>query len=124
MLSSVKKLIFIIDYFLGLIDPLLFGLIDPLLLGFINRDLLGRFCRDDAPGLVMPTMEATYLALLDFRPLGITEPATLLEKEAALYLSDGRFFGSPGHARLNFGCTRARLHEALAAIRSVLASRP
>ncbi len=82
-----------------------------------NRDLIAQFCRDEIPGLVVPRLEATYLAWLDFRPLGIAEPAARLEKEAGIYLSDGRFFGNPGHARLNFGCPRALLREALEGIR-------
>ncbi len=85
-----------------------------------NRDLLARFCVDDLPGLVMPHIEATYLAWLDFRPLGIDEPAALLENRAGLFLSDGRHFGSPGHARINFGCPRAHLEAALTAIRSAV----
>lgn len=89
-----------------------------------NRDALARFCREDALGLVMPDIEATYLAWLDFRPLGIAEPAQLLEREASLFLSDGRAFGSPGHARLNFGCPRALLEDALAAIRKTVAAAP
>jgi cystathionine beta-lyase len=78
-----------------------------------NRDLIATFCREQIPGLLVPEIEATYLAWLDFRPLGIEEPATLLDKEAGLFLSDGRFFGTPGHARLNFGCPRAPLEDAL-----------
>ncbi len=68
-------------------------------------------------------MEATYLAWLDFRPAGIPEPAQFLEKEAGLFLSDGRLFGGPGHARLNFGCSRALLEEAIEAIRKTLGKR-
>jgi cystathionine beta-lyase len=86
-----------------------------------NRDLLAQFCRVEAPGVVMPAMEATYLAWLDFRPLGIDEPASFLEREAGLFLTDGRLFGSPGHARINFGCARSLLREALDAIRTAVA---
>lgn len=94
------------------------------LLGYLkaNCDLLTQFCREELKNVVIPTMEATYLAWLDFRPSGIAEPATLFEKEAALFLSDGRFFGAPGHARINFGCTRALLQEAIDAIRKVISA--
>lgn len=85
-----------------------------------NRDHITAFCREDMPGLLVPAIEATYLAWLDFRPLGISDPASLLEREAGLFLSDGRQFGGPGHARLNFGCPRDRLEEALEKIRKAV----
>ncbi|MFP6881145.1 MAG: PatB family C-S lyase [Roseibacillus sp.] len=85
-----------------------------------NRDLLTSFVRDELKTVIIPDMEATYLAWLDFRPRGIDEPASLLEKKAGVFLSEGRFFGEPGHARLNFGCSRSLLREALDAIASAL----
>lgn len=78
-----------------------------------NRDLITRRIREEAPGIVVPEIEATYLAWLDFRPLGLEDPAAHLEKAAGLFLSDGRFFGDSGHARLNFGCARSALEDAL-----------
>jgi len=88
-----------------------------------NRDLLTAFCREELGKVTIPDMEATYLAWLDFRPAGIPEPARFLEEEAGLFLSDGRFFGEPGHARLNFGCSRVLLEEALESIRKALGER-
>lgn len=85
-----------------------------------NCELLTSFCRNDLQGVTIPNMEATYLAWLDFRGTSIAEPATFFEKEAGLFLSDGRFFGAAGHARVNFGCPKALLQEALDAMRSVL----
>ncbi|NNC88851.1 MAG: putative C-S lyase [Akkermansiaceae bacterium] len=87
-----------------------------------NRDLLTDFVRSRLPGVVVPDIEATYLAWLDFRPAGLEEPAAHFEKQAGLFLSDGRFFGSPGHARLNFGCPRAALQDALDRIAGSLAA--
>ena len=87
-----------------------------------NRDLLTEFVRGQLPGVVVPDITATYLAWLDFRPLGLEEPALRFEREAGLYLSDGRFFGAPGHARLNFGCSREALRGALEKIRTVVTS--
>lgn len=78
-----------------------------------NRDLLTDTLRTALPGLLIPDIEATYLALLDFRPLGIEHPADLLEKKAGLFLSPGTPFGAPGHARLNYGCPRSSLDNAL-----------
>ena len=85
-----------------------------------NYDLLASTCRKDFNGVVMPEMEATYLAWLDFRPTGIKEPAAFLEREGGLFLSDGRAFGAPGHARLNFGCPRSFLEKGLETIRRAL----
>jgi cystathionine beta-lyase len=71
------------------------------------------------PGLSMERIEATFLAWIDCRALGIEHPAAFFEK-AGVGLADGRDFG-PGNAyaqyvRLNFGTQRALLDEALARI--------
>jgi cysteine-S-conjugate beta-lyase len=57
--------------------------------------------------------EATYLAWIDARGLGVENPAVFFEKEAGLFLSDGAFFGWPGWVRFNFGCPRVRMMEGL-----------
>jgi len=71
---------------------------------------------DKLPGLSMERVEATFLAWIDCRELGVEHPALLFEK-AGVGLSDGIAFG-PGQAyaqyvRLNFGTTRALLDAAL-----------
>ena len=86
-----------------------------------NRNLLTAFCRDEIGNITIPDMEATYLAWMDFRPAGISDPAAFLEKQAGLFLSDGRLFGATGHARLNFGCPRTLLEEAINSVRRALA---
>jgi cystathionine beta-lyase len=78
-----------------------------------NRDLLTQQLRAGIPGVIIPDIEATYLALLDFRPLGIEHPAALFEKEAGLFLSPGAPFAAPGHARLNYACPRSSLQDAV-----------
>lgn len=60
----------------------------------------------------MSPVEATYLAWIDVRPLGLSNPAAHFEAHG-LGLSDGTDFGAPGWLRLNFGCPRATLDEAL-----------
>ena len=60
----------------------------------------------------MSPVEATYLAWIDVRPLGLANPAAHFEAHG-LGLSDGSDFGAPGWLRLNFGCPRATLDEAL-----------
>jgi cysteine-S-conjugate beta-lyase len=76
-----------------------------------NRDLVieavGRM-----PGLSVTQVEATYLAWIDTRQRGIEHPGRFFE-EAGVGLSDGTDFGAPGFVRLNFGCARSLLIEAL-----------
>jgi cystathionine beta-lyase len=64
------------------------------------------------PGLRMTHVEATYLAWIDARGLGVTDPAGFFEA-AGVGLSNGGDFGSPGWVRLNFGCPRTTLDAAL-----------
>ena len=64
------------------------------------------------PRLAMAPVEATYLAWIDVRGLGLADPAAHFEGHG-LGLSDGRDFGAPGWLRLNFGCPRTTLDEAL-----------
>lgn len=65
------------------------------------------------PGLRMAHVEATYLAWIDARGLGVADPEAHFEAHG-LGLSDGAAFGAPGWVRLNFGCPTAPLNEALA----------
>lgn len=68
------------------------------------------------PGLSMERIEATFLAWIDCRDLGVEHPARLFE-QSGVGLSDGAAFG-PGrewvqYVRLNFGTPRALLDAAL-----------
>jgi len=76
-----------------------------------NRELVERRIAGMA-GLTMPHVEATYLAWIDARGLGHPDPAAWFE-QAGVGLSDGREFDGPGFVRLNFGCRRGLLQEAL-----------
>ncbi len=60
----------------------------------------------------MSHVEATYLAWIDVRQLGLAQPAAHFEAHG-LGLSDGADFAAPGWLRLNFGCPRSTLDEAL-----------
>ena len=84
-----------------------------------NRDHLFASL-EDLPSLRMNRVEATYLAWLDGRPAGLADPYAFFLR-AGLALSDGAAFGAPGFVRLNFGCPRATLEEAIARIRRSLA---
>ena len=63
-------------------------------------------------GLAMNHVEATYLAWIDARSIDPLSPARYFEK-AGVGLSEGSEFGSPGFMRLNFGCPRSLLKQAL-----------
>ena len=77
-----------------------------------NYNLVRDFMSAKIPEIKFRPMEATYLAWLDVRDLGLENPARYFE-DAGVGLSDGTPFGGSGHLRLNFGCPRSRLHEAL-----------
>lgn len=88
-----------------------------------NRATLDRFLAEHIPTLKPVDAEATYLAWIDARALGVENPALFFEEKAGLFLSDGAYFGWPGWIRFNFACTHAHLLEGLekmaAAVRSL-----
>jgi cystathionine beta-lyase len=85
-----------------------------------NRDTLVEFINTRCPGLKVAAGEATYLAWIDAREMGVENPAQHFEKKAGLFLSDGAFFGWPGWVRFNFGCSRARMLEGLEKMAAVI----
>jgi cystathionine beta-lyase len=86
-----------------------------------NRDLVEAFFAR-TPDMGMHHVEATYLAWIDCRMLGHPDPAVFFE-DAGVGLSSGTDFGSPGFVRLNFGCPRSLLREALARMATAVGSR-
>jgi len=81
-----------------------------------NRDYLCNTVQRELSGITMARPEATFLAWLDCRQAGID--SNLYEfflQNARVALSDGATFGpgGEGFVRLNFGCSRALLTEAL-----------
>ncbi len=64
------------------------------------------------PDLRPYPVSATYLLWMDARELGVKNPHKFFE-EAGVGLSNGADFGTPGFLRLNFGCTRTLLEQAL-----------
>jgi cysteine-S-conjugate beta-lyase len=77
----------------------------------VNRDLAIEGIRR-IPGLSVTPIEATYLAWIDARALGVGDAVTFFE-DAGVGLYDGRVFGAEGYVRLNFGCPRSLLEQAL-----------
>ncbi|KPK26965.1 MAG: aspartate aminotransferase [Desulfobacterales bacterium SG8_35_2] len=62
--------------------------------------------------LSMYHVESTYLAWIDARKLDKCSPGRFFEA-SGVGLSEGSDFGFPGYVRLNFGCCRKLLREAL-----------
>jgi cystathionine beta-lyase len=83
-----------------------------------NRDLVAREVAR-MPGLSVAHVEATYLSWIDVRSREMADPVSFFE-EAGVGLSGGADFGLPGFVRLNFGCPRALLSEALRRMRVAL----
>lgn len=76
-----------------------------------NRDrVMDRI--DAMAGLETTPVEATYLAWIDTRALALPKPAAFFEA-AGVGLSDGAPFDGAGFVRLNFGCPRTLLDQAL-----------
>ena len=87
-----------------------------------NRDYLLDFVARELPGVkIEAPIEATYLAWLNVAALGLPDPTGHFERHG-VGLSDGAFFGAPKgrYVRINFGCTRATLVEALRRMKSAL----
>lgn len=88
-----------------------------------NREHVEDFVATSLPGIRTWHLEATYLAWLDARELKLPNAAKFFEDHGVV-LSDGVPFGAPqGFLRLNFGCPRSQLDEALARMARALASR-
>jgi len=78
---------------------------------------------NDMAGLSMGHVEATYLAWIDARKLDAIAPGRCFEA-FGVGLSEGGDFGFPGFVRLNFGCRRALLQEALQRMKRAVCSCP
>lgn len=82
----------------------------------VNRDYLYEYVEKELSGISMAVPEGTYLAWLDCREAGIEgNPQNFFLQKARVALNDGITFGKGGEGfvRLNFGCPRSILSEAL-----------
>ncbi len=89
-----------------------------------NRDLLTRFVNEELPGIKMFRPEGTYLAWLDCREAQLGKsPCEFFIEKARVGTNDGSAFGPGGEGfiRLNFGCPRPMLMDALMAMKRALA---
>lgn len=90
-----------------------------------NRDYLTGRLAERFPGFTMAKPNATFLAWIDCRASGLDQPQRFFLDRARVGLSDGAEFGAQGEGfvRLNFGCSRATLDEALDRMARSLAAR-
>jgi cystathionine beta-lyase len=91
-----------------------------------NRDFLIDFVARELPGVTLEApIEATYLAWLNVSALKLADPVAHFEAHG-VGLSDGTAFGEPRglHVRLNFGCPRTTLTEALTRMKRAVAAGP
>ena len=89
-----------------------------------NRDYVLEYVGARMPGIQCWRPEGTFVAWLDCRELSIPgEPAQFFLEHARVALNDGASFGAggAGFVRLNFGCPRAILAEALERMRAAVA---
>jgi cystathionine beta-lyase len=88
-----------------------------------NRDLVVDYVAENLPRLRVTCPEATYLAWIDCRDADIEgKPANFFTERAKVWMNDGAAFGRDGEGfvRMNYGCPRPRLLEALERLRAAL----
>jgi len=88
-----------------------------------NRDHLLDYITAHLPNIKCQRPEGTYLAWLDCREAGIPgNPHKFFLERARVALNDGAVFGEGGEGfvRLNFGCPRTTLTEALERMRKAM----
>lgn len=82
-----------------------------------NADYIQNFLKENLPQITMMPMDGTYLAWLDFSGLGLSQDQLndFLLNKAKLWMNDGEIFGTggTGHMRLNLGCPRSVLVQAM-----------
>ncbi len=88
-----------------------------------SRDLVMDYVKEHMPRIRVTPLEATYLMWLDCSALGLSQEE-LMERILAAHVkvNDGLFFGEAGRGfiRLNIGCPRSQILEALKRLETVL----
>ena len=82
-----------------------------------NIDFTEQYLKENIPSVSMLKPQASYLVFLDCRQLELTQEklVNLFVDKAHLALNDGTMFGKQGEGfmRLNVGCPRSVLQQAL-----------
>jgi cystathionine beta-lyase len=83
-----------------------------------NRRRLGELLATHLPAVGYHPPQATYLAWLDCRALGLERPAAFFLEHAKVAVSEGAAFGEPGKGfvRLNFATSAALLERIVQAM--------
>ena len=88
-----------------------------------SRDMVAAFVAERMPRVHLTPLEATYLMWLDCREFGLPQDELLERIRAAhVKVNGGLFFGEQGRGfiRLNIGCPRSQIREALERLETVL----
>ena len=89
-----------------------------------NIETVIGFCKDKMPGIKPLRPQASFLIWLDCRDLGLnhSELVSLFVDKAGLALNDGEMFGPQGRGfmRMNIGCPRSTVIEALERLHKAL----
>jgi cystathionine beta-lyase len=88
-----------------------------------NRDFLFKFVNKHLPGIQMAKPEGTYLGWLDCRDAGLgNTPSEFFKCESKVLLNEGEWFGEnwKKFVRLNYGCPREMLVNALQRMKEAL----
>lgn len=74
------------------------------------------------PQLRICDSQATYLAWIDIRPLGISSDNLdkLLRENGKVHINSGTMYAGDGYIRINYACPRLRLAEALRRMTGIL----
>lgn len=92
-----------------------------------NIDFAIDYVERHVPGVSIVRPQASFLLWVDFRGLGLCQKGIMdmLLDQAHLALNDGTMFGRQGEgfARLNIGCPRSVLNDALGHIRDAVVKR-
>jgi cysteine-S-conjugate beta-lyase len=92
-----------------------------------NRALLGERLAADLPGVAWTPPQASYLAWLDCRALGLGgDPAAAFLARGRVALSPGLDYGAPGagFVRLNFGTSPELVAEAVRRVTTTVSGLP
>lgn len=89
-----------------------------------NVNFVDEYLKKNIPQIKVYRPQASFLVWLDCRELKLTQPelVQLFEDKAGLALNDGTMFGKEGEGfmRLNIGCPRSILNQALESLKKVI----
>ncbi|MDR2042319.1 MAG: PatB family C-S lyase [Tannerella sp.] len=89
-----------------------------------NMSLVDTFLREHLPQIRLYPPQASFLAWLDCRELGLSQQdlVRMFEDDAGLALNNGLTFGKEGagYMRMNVGCPRSSVEKALSALKQAV----